>query len=210
MRARLLAGGPGGLADYEVLEMLLFLSVPRRDTKPLAKAVINRFGSLHRSLTAKAADLRGCGLEPASIGVMALVREAARRLACTEAVSRALLSDADSVAAHLDLPARLQRPSHLTALLLNNRNQLLAELPFAQDHSPVDIAQKVARRAVEIHATALILATTRPGQPPAPDDRDCELTGRIAKAGRALSITLHDHMIFAEAGRGSFRRLGLM
>lgn len=210
MRVRLLGSGPGGLADYELLEMLLFLSIPRRDTKPLAKTVINHFGDLYRSLNGRSGELCQAGLDPASIGVIDLVREAARRLATAQTISRPLLTDMQGLTGYLDIAARLRRPPHLAVLLLNNRNQLLAEVSFAATQDPAGIAQAVARRALEVHATALILATFRADAPPAPDERDRDVTRRIAKFGKALSIALHDHMIFGNGASDSLKRRGLI
>ena len=150
MRARLLGAGPDGLADYELLEMLLFLGIPRRDTKPLAKTIINRFGDLYRALTAPAAELRAAGQEPAVIGLFSLVGEAARRLADAQAVVRPVLGDTERLLAYLDLASRLQRPPHLAVLLLNNRNQLLAELTRPDADNPAGIATAVARQALEM------------------------------------------------------------
>ena len=210
MRTRLLAGGPNGLADYELLEMLLFLSIPRRDTKPLAKAIINRFGDLYRSLNATAADLRKAGLDQIGVGLIDLVREAARRLADAEVVSRPLLKDAEALATYLDLPARSQRPPHLAVLFLNNRNQLLADLPFTEAQGPADVTEAVGRRAVEIHASALIMVSFRLRAPPIATDRDRDLTRRIQRTGKLLSITLHDHFIFGDGGNESLKRQGLL
>jgi DNA repair protein RadC len=208
MRTRLLSGGPDGLADYELLEMLLFLSIPRRDTKPQAKAIINHFGDLCRSLTAKAAELRGAGLDHASIGVIELVREAARRLATADAVSRPLLNNTERLIAYLDPPVRLQRPPHLAVLLLNNRNQLLAEMPCGETQEPAAVAHAVARRALEVHATAMILATFRVGGKGVRSNRDLDLTRRIARVAEVLSMTLHDHMIFGDDEPVSLKRQG--
>lgn len=210
MRTRLLTSGPGGLADYELLEMLLFLSIPRRDTKPLAKTVINYFGDLYRSLSGTPVDLRRAGLDTASIGVVELVREAARRLATAQPMSRPLLSDMPGLTAYLNPPARLQRPPHLAVLLLNNRNQLLAEIDFTAAQDPAAIALSVARRALEIHATALILATFRPEARPAPTARDRDITRRIAASGKALSIALHDHLVFGDGASDSLKRRGML
>ena len=208
MRERLLNRGPDGLADYELLEMLLFLGIPRRDTKPLAKTVINRFGDLRRSLTAPAAELRGSGLEPPAVGLFALAREAARRLADAQATSRPLLSDMARLLAYLDLPARLRRPPHLAVLLVNNRNQLLAELPCPEARDAAEIAEAVAKRALETNATALLLATCRPGAAPAANPRDLDLTRRIGRAAAVLGIALHDHMIFGAGETASLKRQG--
>lgn len=211
MRSRLLTRGPAGLADYEMLEMLLFLSIPRRDTKPLAKAVINRFGDLYRTLTGAPADLLRAGLPTGSVDVIALVREAARRLALAQAVTRPHLNGVATVKAYLDLDMRLRRPAHVAVLLLNNRNLLLEELSFPHLQDAVAIARIVATRSLEVHATALILATLQPGAAnPDPDEYDLDLTRRIVKMGRALSITLHDHMIFGASGHESLKSWGIL
>lgn len=210
MRARLLTHGPDGLADYEVLEMLLFLGIPRRDTKPQAKALINRFGSLEASLTAAPGDLRQAGVEAAAGEVFGIVAESARRLARSEVRSRPLLNDMPRLLDHLDLPARLQRPPHLAVLLLNNRNQLLHELHVPETQPAPDVGQAVARRAIQVYATALILATCRPGCRPEVTDRDAAVTGCVARAAAALSIAVHDHWVFGAGPHIGLRRLGLL
>lgn len=209
MRARLLAHGPDGLADYEVLEMLLFLSIPRRDTKPLAKAVINRFGSMDRSLAAPAAELRRASLDDPTVGVFELVIESARRLAQADIRSRPLLNTAERLTSYLDPPARLGGPPQLAVLLLNNRNQLLAELRHREDEPPPEVGQAVAKRAIQLHATALILVTCRPGKLQ-PTDRDMELTGCILRAATVLSITVHDHWLYGASKTVSLKRMGLL
>lgn len=210
MRTRLLTGSPGGLADYELLEMLLFFSIPRRDTKPLAKAVINHFGDLYRALIGSPAELRRAGLDSASVGAVALVRESARRLARAQAVSRPLLGDMAQLMNYLDPPARLLRPAHCAVLFLNNRNQLLDDVAFPGDGDPATIAQAVARQALRIHASALMLASFRPGLLAEPDARDRTLTRRIAAVASALSLTLHDHVVFGADGHNSLKRRGLL
>ena len=210
MRARLLLRGPEGLADYEILEMLFFLGIPRRDTRPLAKATINRFGSLHAVLGAPAALLRLAGVDGLSAGVIEVVGESARRLARAERRSRPLLSDIGRLFEHLDLPARLARPPHLAALLLNNRNQLLDELHCADTQAPASVAQAVARRALQTHATALILATCRPGMAPEVTEQDASVTGCVLRSARVLSVVLHDHWVLGEGEAVSLRRKGLL
>ncbi len=148
MRQRLLDRGPAALADYEILEMLLFLSIERRDTKPLAKAAINRFGSLAAVLRAPGAEL--CALD-ASLGhmprVLALVRSAAQRLAGAEARARPVLGDLLKLGDYLEAaPGR----EGLRALFLDARNRLLA------DEMPGE--GQVLRRALGLHAASVILA----------------------------------------------------
>lgn len=210
MRARLLQRGPDGLADYEILEMLLFLGIPRRDTRPLAKATINRFGSLPAVLDAPAPLLRQAGLDGLSAGMVELVAESARRLARAERRSRPLLGDMGRLLDHLDLPERLTRPPHRLALLLNNRNQLLAELHCPDGQDAAGVAEAIARHALSVHATALILATCRAGEVPEVTDGDAEVTGCVSRAARILSVSLHDHWIFGDGPPVSLKRKGLL
>jgi DNA repair protein RadC len=210
MRMRLLSNGPDGLADYEVLEMLLFLSIPRRDTKPLAKAIINRFGDFCQALTAAPPDLHAFRLDEPTIAVFELVTEAARRLSLAEPRSRPLLNSNAGLDQYLDPATRLQRPAHGCALLLNTRNQLLSEMPLPEAQPPSDVVRAIARRAVELHAGAVILASFRPGDGPVLDDRSREIARRMAKMGGVLSLTLHDHLIFAAGERYSLRQLGML
>ena len=190
--------------------MLLFLGVPRKDTGPLAKATINRFGSFQAVLDAPAPLLRQAGLDGLSAGVVELVAESARRLARAERRSRPLLSDMGRLLDHLDLPERLLRPPHRLALLLNNRNQLLAELHCPDTQDAAAVAEAVARRALGAHATALILATCRPGRVPEVTDEDAEVTGCVSRSARVLSVSLHDHWIFGNGSPVSLKRKGLL
>ena len=141
MRARLLSAGPDSLADYELVEMLLFLGVPRRDTKPFAKGLINRFGDLLRTLSAEPEALAEAGLNADSVRVWGLVQEAGARLARAEAISRPLLNTPERLVEYVDPPRRLTRPAHLAALFLNNRNQLLAEEAWPADAEPAATVQ---------------------------------------------------------------------
>ena len=100
-------------------------------------------------------------------------------------------------------------PPHLAVLLLNNRNQLLAEMRHAEGEPPPEIGQAVAKRAIQLHATALILATCRPGKPQ-PTDRDMELTGCILRAAAVLSVTVHDHWLYGPGKTVSLKRMGLL
>jgi DNA repair protein RadC len=210
MRARLLLRGSETLADYEMLEMLLFLSMPRRDTRALAKSVIRRFGNLHRTLTARAHDLRAAGFDAASIGITGLVREAGRRLTIQEPARRPVLKDAASLDAHLDTTARLLRPRHLAVLLLDSRNRLLGEMDVTPQGDATAVARDVAKKILELGATAMIMASFRAA--PSPDEPpDTALTLRIARACQALGVVLHDHLLFEPGGsRLSLRQTGLL
>ena len=210
MRARLLSAGPESLADYELVEMLLFLGVPRRDTKPFAKGLINRFGDLLRTLSAEPAALAEAGLNADSVRVWGLVQEAGARLARAEAISRPLLNTSERLVAYVDPPRRLTRPAHLAALFLNNRNQLLAEEAWPGDAEPATTVQSLARRAVHLHATALVLVRSRPDTRPRCQPGDRELVQQVRRAGKALSVVLHDHLVIGRGDTFSFREFHLL
>ncbi len=203
MRERLLARGPGALADYEVLEMLLFLGIPRRDTKPLAKAAINRFGSLRAVLVAPEAALRDM-LGAASATVLGLVGQAADRLSQAEVRARPVLKDWAQLDGYLDAaPAG----AGLRMLYLNNRNQLLSD--EALDADPAAVSRDAVRRALALHATALILVVNRPGAT-APDKEEVAAAKRLKQAAGVLSIALHDVLLAGGGPRVSLRRKGLL
>ncbi len=210
MRTRLLTAGPDGLADYELLEMLLFLGIPRRDTKPFAKALVNRFGDLLRTLTAKPDALAAAGLNDTSQRVWAMVAEAGRRLVQAEALSRPLLNAPEKLLAYLDPPKRLQRDPHLAVLFLNNRNQLLAEESWPDEVQPEALAGDIARLVVQVHATALILVRSRPNARPRPLKTDRAITEQCRRLADILSLALHDHLIIGGGEPFSFRGMHLL
>ncbi len=203
MRSRLLAS-EAALADYEVLEMLLFLGIPRRDTKPLAKSLINRFGSLAGTLEAGRDALVRTGLQERAIDALALVTEAASYLARPERIKRPLLGDWAALERHLDIPARTRQPASVSALLLNNRNQLLAEPSWEPGIAPGALATEMLRHALDQHATAAILVCNRPGSEPRLGRADREFHAAVQRAAAALSVTVHDLVVI---GRGEWASL---
>ncbi|UFN49581.1 DNA repair protein RadC [Roseomonas sp. OT10] len=208
MRDRLLAGGPDALPDYEVLEMLLFLGIPRRDTKPLAKATINRFGSLAAVLGATPAELRQApGLGPDSVAALKLVEAATARLTRAESVERPLLSSWDRLMDYLAFAPIGAAP--LRVLFLDNRNRLLADEPWpAATEAPQP--RDVITRALELHSTALILLQRQPAGWTGPGRPEAALSTRLRRAAAVLSIVLHDHLILGGPEPVSLRRAGLL
>jgi DNA repair protein RadC len=208
MRTRLLSA-PDALADYEVLEMLLFFGIPRRDTKPLAKSLILQFSSLAGVLTAPADELEQAGLGPESVAALQLVVDAAEHLAAAENVERPLLDNFDRLTAYLDPPARSQRAAHLAVLFLNNRNELLAEQSWPVAAAVDSLPGQIARRALELHATALILVWCRPDREASRTKSDVALGRKIATAAEALSIVVHDNLVIGRGGDWiSLRQIG--
>ena len=203
MRDRLLVRGPEGLADYEVLEMLLFLGIPRGDTKPLAKSLINAFGSLGGVLAASPEELETQGAMP-SEGVLPLrlVQAAADRLARADAVERPLLNSLQLVETYLR--ARDAAPDTTRILFLDNRNRLLGEEPAA-DPQILPI-RPVLRRALSLHATALLVADISDAAPAKPA---AAAAHRLAQAASLVSITLHDRLVLRRDRLDSYRAAGL-
>jgi DNA repair protein RadC len=204
MRARLAERGGAALADHEVLEMLLFLGIPRGDVKPLAKATINRFGSLAAALGAEPERLAALpGWAPRAAQAIGLVQRAAERVARAEAEERPVLNSGERLAAYLDAaPGEGWR-----GLFLDNRNRLVADesLPGAAEA----LARATLRRALDLHATALIAVHVRDGEAwPEPDEI---AAARSLRAGGALlSVVLHDVLIGRAPGFASLRREGLL
>ena len=213
MRERLLSAGPDGLADYELLEMLLFLGIARRDTKPLAKAMINAFGSLSGVLGAPGEALVAAGgLNTEAVTAIRLVEEAGARLARAEAASRQVLSDWEQLIAYVERPLEA-RVEQRRVLFLDNRNRLLADEPQSDgpDWRP-DRGQVRAllERALALHATALILLHDRPTAEPEPQPEALAFTRRLREAGAMLSVTVHDHLLLGREDWVSFARHGYL
>ncbi len=213
MREKLLNRGPDALADYELLEMLLFFAMPKGDTKPLAKALINRFGSFPAVLAAPQRELLATrGLGEHSVSALKLVQAAALRMARAEIMNRPILKDWDRLMDYLNAALSRERIEQFRVLFLDNKNRLLADEAQARgtvNHTPV-YPREVVKRALELHATALILVHNHPSGDPTPSRDDIEMTREVRAAAAVLSITLHDHIIVGNGSWVSLRREGLL
>ncbi len=213
MRARLLSAGPDALADHEMLEMILFLALPRRDTKPIARALMTRFGSFAAAIAAPLQDLRATeGLGEAGVAALKAVQAAALRLARAEVMNRPVLDNWDRLMDYLNAVLARERVEQFRVLFLDNRNRLVADEAQARgtvNHTPV-YPREVVKRALELHATALILVHNHPSGDPTPSGADLEMTQEIKRAAEALSIVLHDHVIVGNGSWLSFRDKGLL
>jgi DNA repair protein RadC len=213
MRARLLAAGPQALADHEMLEMVLFLALPRRDTKPLARALLARFGSFAGAIAAPAVELCTIdGLAEAGVAALKLVQGAALRLALAEVINRPVMGNWDRLMAYLTATLAREPVEQFRVLFLDTRNRLLADEAMGRgtvNHTPA-YPREVVKRALELHATALILVHNHPSGDPTPSAADIEMTREIRGAAAALSIALHDHVIIGNDRWLSFRREGLL
>ncbi len=213
MRARLLQSGPDSVADHELLEMMLFLALPRRDTKPIARALLTRFGSFANAVSAPLADLRTIeGLGDAGIAALKTIQAAALRLARSEVLNLPVLNNWDRLMEYLQMVLGRERIEQFRILFLDNRNRLLADEAQARgtvNHTPV-YPREVVKRALELHATGLILVHNHPSGDPSPSREDIEMTRLIGQAASALSVVLHDHVIIGNGRWFSFRREGIL
>jgi DNA repair protein RadC len=213
LRARFLAGGAGAVAEHELIEMVLFLALPRRDTKAIARELLARFSSYANVISAPLAELLSVpGLGEAGAAALKLVQASAQHLAKTEVLYRPVLSNWDRLMEYLQAVLAREKVEQFRVLYLDNRNKLLADLPQARgtvNHTPV-YPREVVKRALELHATAIILVHNHPSGDPSPSDEDIAMTRDIKNAAAALDIVLHDHVIVGNGRWLSFRKAGLL
>jgi DNA repair protein RadC len=212
LRARLADAGPDALADYELLELLLFRSIPRRDTKPLAKALIARFGSFGAVLGADPKRLAEVpGVKDAVAADLKAVAAAAQRMLKGEIAAREVLSSWNAVIDYCNAAMAHESREQFRILFLDKKNVLIADevqQVGTVDHTPV-YPREVMRRALELSATALILVHNHPSGDPTPSRADIEMTHKIAETGKTLNIAVHDHVIIGKTGHVSLKGLGL-
>jgi DNA repair protein RadC len=213
LRQRLLSGGAEALADYEVLEYLLFAAIRQGDTKPVAKSLLERFGTLAGVLNAEPSALQAVkGMGETSAAALKSVALAARRMARSQVQDAPVLGSWQALIDYLTIDMAHLNVERVRVLYLNTQNRLI------QDHhvgdGSIDEAaihpREVIRRGLDIGATALILVHNHPSGNPEPSRADIQITNRIAEAGRLLGITVHDHVIVGRQGHVSLRAKGLI
>jgi DNA repair protein RadC len=213
LRKRLLDGGAEALADYEVLEYLLFAANPRGDTKPLAKALIERFGSLHAVLNAEAGALTKVpGMGETGAAALRAVALAARRMARGQIAEKPVLGSWQALIDYLTIDMAHLTVERVRVLYLDTRNRLMMD-HHAADGSIDEAAihpREVIRRALDLGASALILVHNHPSGNPEPSRADIDITRRIAEAGRLLGVVVHDHVIVGRQGYVSLKAKGLI
>ena len=213
LRRRLLDKGAQSFADYEILEFLLFGARPRADTKPLAKALLARFGSLAAVFGADARDLaRVPDMGEASVALLKLVPEAARRLAREELIDRPVLGSWDKVLDYCRIILGQEKVERFHLLFLDRKNRLIADESQQRgtvDHTPV-YPREVVKRALDLHASAIILVHNHPSGDPTPSKTDIAMTEEIVAAAEKLGIQVHDHLIIGKSGHTSFKAMRLL
>ena len=212
LRKRFLDGGSTGFHDYELIEYLLTLSIPRVDTKPLAKRLIHDFGGIGPLLGASADALRREGLTDAAIGALKIAEATALRLLETRIEGQPVLSSWDALGDYLHATMAHRRTEEVRILFLNAKNMLLANEALWQgsvDEASVHVREVIAR-AIALGATALIIVHNHPSGDPTPSQQDIRLTRDLVEAGRHMKVTVHDHVIVGASGRTSMRATGLI
>ncbi|MBW4093048.1 MAG: DNA repair protein RadC, partial [Proteobacteria bacterium] len=209
MRARLLRAGPDAVADYELLEMALYIALPRRDTKALARALLARFGSFAATLAAPPNDLRAVdGMGEAGTATLKIVHAAALRLARAEVAERPVLANWERLMGYLNAVLAREQVEQFRVLFLDNRNRLLADEAQGRgtvNHTPV-YPREVVRRALELQASALILVHNHPSGDPTPSAEDVAMTREVKAAAATLGLALHDHVVVGNGRWYSLRR----
>ncbi len=213
VREKFLERGADALADYELLEMVLFGPIPRSDVKPLAKALIRRFGSFADAIAAPAERLREIsGVGEAVIAALKTVEAAALRLAKGRIVNRPALSSWEALLDYCAAAMGHAETEEFRILFLDRKNILVADEVHQRgtvDHTPVYPCE-VVKRALELGASALILVHNHPSGDPTPSLADIAMTREVAAAAKALKIELHDHLVIGRGRHASFKALGLL
>ncbi len=213
LRARFTEVGGDALPDYELLELLLFRSIPRRDVKPLAKELIKRFGTFAEVLAASPTRLMEVdGVSERVVTDLKIVEASARRLAKGEVAKRPVLSSWTSVLDYCRTAMAFMEKEQFRLLFLDKRNALIADevqQSGTVDHTPV-YPREVVKRALELSASALILVHNHPAGDPAPSSADIRMTKEIIDAAKPLGITVHDHIIVGRQGHASLKGLQLI
>ena len=213
LRARFLKGGADAMPDYELLELTLFAALPRRDTKPLAKALLVRFGSFAEVIAAPRArlmEVKGVGENVANH--LKIVEAAAQRLAKTKIMGRAALSSWSALLDYCTAAMARSQTEEFRVLFLDRKNVLIADEVQSRgtvDHTPV-YPREIIKRALELSASAIILVHNHPSGDPTPSKADIAMTREVAGAAKALGIAVHDHLVIGRGGHASFKSLGLL
>ena len=208
LRERFREGGPEALPDYELLEMVLFRAIKRGDTKPIAKALLAKFGTFAEVISAAPERLTEvAGVGKAVTTELKLIRAAALRLMKGEVISRPLLSSWTAILEYCRAAMAFETKEQFRILFLDKKNQLIADEVQQEgtvDHTPV-YTREVIKRALELSASAIVLVHNHPSGDPTPSIADIDMTRKILDAGSKLGIVLHDHVSIGRQGHASFK-----
>ncbi len=213
LRTRFVQGGADAMPDYELLELILFRAIPRQDVKPLAHSLLDAFGDFNRVITAPAERLRDFkGVGDAVITELKIVEAAAQRLARSKVLNKHAISSWDALIDYCHTTMAHRETEQFRVLFLDRKNVLIADEAQGKgtvDHVPV-YPREVAKRALELNASALILVHNHPSGDPTPSQTDIDMTGQMEMACAALGLTLHDHLIVGKSRELSFKSEGYL
>lgn len=213
LRDRFMEGGSAALPDYELLELVLFRAIPRRDVKPLARALLDQFGDFNGVLSAPVARLSQInGVGDAVICELKVIEAAAQRLSRARILRKHVISSWDALLDYCHTTMAHRETEQFRILFLDRKNVLIADEDQARgtvDHVPV-YPREVVKRTLELNASALILVHNHPSGDPTPSEADIAMTAQINAACQTMNITLHDHLIIGRSRELSFRSEGLL
>ncbi|MEE2946419.1 MAG: DNA repair protein RadC [Pseudomonadota bacterium] len=213
LRERFMRSGATAVPDYEMLELVLFRAIPRRDVKPLARRLLDRFGSFNGVISASPTRLKEChDVGDAIVCELKIIEAAAQRLAQSRVMRRPILGSWDALLDYCQTSLAHQKVEQFRILFMDTKNTLIADEAQARgtvDHVPV-YPREVIKRALELNASALIMVHNHPSGDPTPSQADVEMTREIQKAAAVMSITLHDHLVIGQSRHFSFRSNDLL
>jgi len=211
LRERFLNGGDGALADYELLELLLCQAQPRLDVKPVAKALLKRFGSFAAIMAAAPAQLQEVGgVGPAAAVIIKVVQSCALRMAQQEVIQRDVIGSWKKLLDYCRMRMAQEKTEQFRLLFLDNKNAVIADEEQQRgtiNHTPV-YPREVVKRALELGASAIILVHNHPSGDPTPSQDDIAMTKEVAAAAEKLGIAVHDHIVIGRKGHASLRSMG--
>jgi DNA repair protein RadC len=213
LRARFMAAGHTAMPDYELLELVLFRALPRKDVKPLARALLDKFGGFDRVITAPEARLRDvAGVGDAVVIEFKIVEATAQRITRARILQRPVVSSWDALVDYCHTTMAHRETEQFRVLYLDRKNVLIADEAQGEgtvDHVPV-YPREIVKRALELNASALILVHNHPSGDPTPSASDIDMTAQVSRACDALGLCLHDHLIIGKSTELSFRAEGLL
>ncbi|GAB5387671.1 MAG: DNA repair protein RadC [Alphaproteobacteria bacterium] len=212
LRARFMEGGADSLPDYELLELLLFQVIPRRDVKPLAKQLIEGFGSIAGVLNASDAELKPYKIDGNKLVALRVVRAMAERLARQEVRNKPVISSWKALTDYLHIAMAGRKTEQFRVIFLDRKNQVITD--EVQQEGTLDetalYPREIVKRALELEAGAIILVHNHPSGDPDPSRADIKMTQEVKQAAEGLDIHLHDHIIIGRHGHASFKSMGLL
>jgi len=213
LRDRFMKGGADALADYEMLELILFQSRPRGDVKPLAKALIQRFGSFAEVISAAPERLTEIdGVGSSTVVALKSIQAAALKLSQAQVLNKPTLASWSALMDYCRASMAYHTTEQFRILFLDRKNVLIADEiqhTGTVDHTPV-YPREVVKRALELGASAVIMVHNHPSGDPTPSRADIDMTNKVKEAGEKLGVTLHDHIVIGRAGDTSFKSMGLL